>query len=121
MKEMNLDGSNKRAICKLTLPGQSIFDVYRGNIYFSEESQGSDWTQSLYRANIATGAKQQLVNKPLEFSMHWQRFKEVTAIGDVVYYYLDENIYVVNNDGSNHKRVNLIYTYGGRFLKLKVK
>lgn len=110
LREMNLDGSNKRVLSKLVKNGLEIFDVSSGNIYFSEEDQQSkNWNQSLYRVNISTGAKQLLINTKLEFSGTWQRIENVKSIGDFVSYSISNQVYVVKNDGSNHKKVDTLW------------
>lgn len=110
LREMNLDGSNKRVLCKLVKYGQEIFEVSNGNIYFSEEDQQSkDWNQSLFKVNISSGAKQLLVKTSLEFDSFWRRIENVKSIGDGVTYSIANQVYFVKNDGSQHKKVDSLY------------
>ncbi|WP_159081732.1 stalk domain-containing protein [Paenibacillus sp. CAA11] len=107
VKEMNLDGSNKRVVCKLGKLGGSIFAGSKGNIYFTEEDQylvGS--SQALYKVNTATGAKKQLVNIDLDFSSYWRRILNVQELGDNVYYTVYSKVYRVKNDGTGLKPID---------------
>lgn len=107
LMEMNLDGSGKRVICKLNKPGQEIFEVSKGTVYFSEEDQLSpQWTQFLYAADIFSGKKQLVVKTALEFERTWQRFGQAKSTGDWVAYTIGRNIYAVKKDGSGHKKLN---------------
>ncbi|WP_410771275.1 DUF5050 domain-containing protein [Fontibacillus sp. BL9] len=125
LREMNLDGSNKRVVCKLSKQGEAILEFGGGFIYFTEENQDGPWTeatQALYKVSLSKGTKQQLVDVPLEFSHFWQRIENVAVIGGVVYYSLDNRIYAVEGDGSKPKEIQYMHgSYLSEVFSLKIQ
>lgn len=109
LSEMNLDGSNKRVICKLGMPGQEIMEIDGGYIYYTEEDQHmGDSYQFLFRVRISDGTKVQLVKAPLEVgrSGAWKRIDNMNVLGEFVSYTISNGVFMVKDDGSNLKEVS---------------
>lgn len=113
MREMNLDGSGKRAVGKLSESAVEIFDISGGTIYYTEDNQ-LKWTQSLWKMDIATGLKKRLVFTDLNFNSHWERIENVSVLGDYVYYWLEGRVYAVKKDGTGRKEIGYFSNYYGR-------
>ncbi len=125
LREMNLDGSNKRVICKLSKLGISIMQFDGRDIYIVENNQDGHWldaTQTLYKVSLSNGTKQKLVELPLEFDNGWVRIKNVYSLGGVVYYSLGNKIYAINAVGSKPKEFDVLDAYYfSRVYSLKVE
>lgn len=113
MREMNFDGSGKRAVGKMSESAVEIFDISGGTIYYTEDNQSKKWTQSLWKMDIATGVKKRLVFTDLNFYNHWERIENVSALGDYVYYWLEGRVYAVKKDGTGRKEIEYFSNVGG--------
>lgn len=105
LREMNLDGTAKRVICKLRTDGVDIFAAEQGNIYFTEEQHPGKSNQQLYQADLKTGKKKLLVNIPLDFDYGWVRIKNVEPVGDYVAYSVANEVFLMKQDGTSPKKV----------------
>ncbi|WP_334074196.1 MULTISPECIES: DUF5050 domain-containing protein [Paenibacillus] len=105
LREMNLDGTGKRAICKLRTDGVDIFAAEQGKLYFTEEQHPGKSNQQLYLADLKTGKKKLLVNIPLGFDYGWVRIKNVEPIGDYVAYSVANEVFVTKQGGTSPKKV----------------
>lgn len=119
LRVMNLDGSGNKAIGKLDKSGVKIFAVDQGYIYYTEENQDGNWTQTLNKVKISNGAKQTLVEVPLDFSHYWERIKNVRLLGDYIYYTIKNQIFAVKSDGSNVKELARLFGQSNGILSLE--
>lgn len=108
LKVMNLDGSNKKTICKLATRGLEIFMIDNGMIYFSEQDDAM--TQFMYKASIGGGGKKRLTSLSFEVMSNtggrWKRFSNVVALGDYIYFSAADQVYRMQKDGTGLKKVD---------------
>lgn len=125
LRVMNPDGTNNRVICKLSELGISIMEFDRDHVYIVENDQSGHWldaTQTLYRVSLSNGAKQKLVKLPLEFDDYWIRISDVSSLGGVVYYVINNRIYAIDGVGSKPKEIHHLFSgfYNGGVAHLKM-
>ncbi|MED4954875.1 DUF5050 domain-containing protein [Paenibacillus macerans] len=118
LREMNLDGSGKRAVAKLNDPGMQIFDMVGGTLYYTEENQ-LKWTQSLWKVDVLTGAKKRLATGELNFDSGWLRIRNVKALGNYVYYTFGDGVYAVKKNGGAPNKLGSLPNAGRDAVSIK--